>query len=284
MAMSVEEFDVMARSRRIHAQRFGSDPMPLVIGLHGLSGCMKNFDFIGEAFAGAPFQLVALDFRGRGKSELTPPGTYGWENHALDVLAVADALGVDRFSLIGQSMGASVAMKVAQIDGARLKAVVLVDTAGRVDRGVGPVIAAFLHHLDTTYDSIDSYLHAIKSQGLIAPWTEHWDRSFRYQAEETEVGVRSTAHSAALAEDRAYTATQDPYDRWKHWTMPTLLLRATWELLPGAGYVVPAGDVKLFTRTVVGSRAVEIDANHLTINTHADSIVALLEFLTTAAV
>ena len=52
------------------------------------------------------------------------------------MLAVAAALGFERFSVVGQSMGGSVAMKAAELDGHRLDAVVLLDVAGRVDPGV----------------------------------------------------------------------------------------------------------------------------------------------------
>ena len=56
-----EELDVAVRSHRLHAQRFGSPSAPLVIGVHGLSGNMKNFDFVGERLGGDALQLVALD-------------------------------------------------------------------------------------------------------------------------------------------------------------------------------------------------------------------------------
>ena len=116
MTILGEEFDVAVRGHRLHAQRFGSPSAPLVLGLHGLTGNMKTFDVVGELLGEDALQLVALDLRGRGRSDTTPPGTYGWENHALDVLAVADALGSEHFSLIGQSMGGSVAMKVAELE------------------------------------------------------------------------------------------------------------------------------------------------------------------------
>ena len=60
---------------------------------------------------------------------------------------MADTLGFHRFAIVGQSMGASVAMKAAELDGSRLRALVLVDVAGRVDPGVGPVIAGSLARL-----------------------------------------------------------------------------------------------------------------------------------------
>jgi pimeloyl-ACP methyl ester carboxylesterase len=273
------EFDIEVRSHRLHAQRFGPLNAPLVIGLHGLSGNMKNLDFLGERLSRDDLQLVAIDLRGRGKSQTTPPGTYGWESHAQDVLAVAEALGFDRFGLIGQSMGGSVAMKVAEIDAPRLTSVVLMDIAGRVDPGVGSAISAVIGQLDQTYDSVESYLAAKKALGLIEPWSDYWDRAYRYGLEKQGRHFRTLADHAALSEDRAYTATQDPYGRWKHLSMPTLLLRATRELRPGTGYVVPPDDRDTFVRTVAGSELAEVDANHLTINTHSDSADAIRAFL-----
>lgn len=274
-----EEFDITVRSHRLHAQRYGSPSAALVFGVHGLSGNMKSFDFVGERIGGDALQLVALDLRGRGKSQTTPPGTYGWENHALDVFAVADALGFERFSVIGQSMGGSVAIKAAELDGSRLDAIVLVDVAGRVDRGVGPVIASVIRRVDTAHGSVEGYVDAVKAEGLVEPWSEYWDRFYRYQLKAVDGGVRSRAHHEAVAEDRKYTATQHPYDRWKHLTMPTLLLRATRELLPGTGHVVPAADRDLFRREVRCGVVVEVDANHLTINMHPHTATATASFL-----
>jgi pimeloyl-ACP methyl ester carboxylesterase len=279
MTATAEELDLGVRTRRLHAQRFGSPTAPLVIALHGLSGTMRIFDVVGEHLGGDARQVVAVDLRGRGRSDTTPPGTYGWHHHALDVFAVADALGFERFSVIGQSMGGSIAMKAAELDGTRLDAVVLVDVAGRVDPGVGPVISSAIDRLDHVYASVDAYVAAEIAHGLVQPWDERWDRLARSQVREVAGGVRARADPGAVAEDRAYTATQDPYDRWRHLTMPTLLLRATRELVPGAGHVVPAADRDRFRREVPRSVVVEIDANHLTIAMHPHTATAVARFL-----
>ena len=274
-----EEFDIAVAAGRLHAQRFGSSSAPIVFGLPGLSGNVKNFDYLGERIGGETLQLVALDWRGRGKSETTDVGTYGWENHALDVLTVADALGYESFAVIGQSMGGSVAMKIAELAASRLNAVVLVDVAGRVDPGVGAVIADSIGRLGRVHESADEYVRVVRSQGLIDPWTDYWDRAHRYELEDDEDGVRTRTSTEAVAEDRAYTRTQDPYRRWKKLTMPTLLVRAKQELRPGSGFVVPVDDCEHFLREVPGATVVEIDANHLSINTHPDTVSAILRFL-----
>ncbi len=188
--MRAEDLEIVVRGRRLHAQRWGSRSAPLVVGFPGLRGTAERFAFIGEHIGGDELQLVALDPRGRGKSEKSAPGSYGWENHAKDVLAIADALGFERFSTIGHSMGGSVAMKTAELDASRLHRVVLIDIAGGVDRSVGAVIAGEIDDLRVTYDTVEEYLAHVRSGGLVEPWNEYWDRVQR--AEVTEVDGRVT--------------------------------------------------------------------------------------------
>jgi len=254
-----------------------------VLGLPGLAGNVENFAFIGERIAGDDLQLVALDLRGRGHSVATAAGTYGWENHARDVLAVAEALGAGRFAVVGQSMGGSVAMKLAELDASRLDAVILVDVAGRVDPGVGPVIAEALARVGRIFESPEQYVAEVRASGLIEPWSDYWERAYRYDLHRVDGGVETRTSPSAVAEDRAYTATQDPYDRWAHLTMPTMLVRATREIRPGAGHVVPLDDLNHFTRAVAHAEIVEIDANHLTVNTHPELASAAGSFLRRAS-
>lgn len=151
--MGAEDFEIVVRGSRLHAQRWGSQSAPLVIGCPGLRGIAEQFAVVGGRIGGDGLQFVALDPRGRGKSDKTSPGSYGWENHARDVLTLADGLGFERFSMIGNSMGGAVAMKTAELDASRLRRVVLIDIAGSVDRGVGAVIAGEIDDLRVTYDS-----------------------------------------------------------------------------------------------------------------------------------
>lgn len=274
-----EHLDLTVRGRRLHVRRWGAPSARLVIGVPGLTGTSASFGVLGSRLGGASLQLVAVDPRGRGRSEVTGPGTYGWEHHALDVLAIADELGTERFSVAGQSMGASVAMKVAELDAARLDAVVLLDVAGRVDPGIGPVIAGILDRLGVVYPSADAYLDEVRAQGLIDPWSDDWEAQYRDELEDVPGGVRLRADPDAVQEDRAYTWTQDPYARWAHLTMPTLLVRAARELRAGSGFTVPADDVVAFRRDVPEAQVVEIDANHITVNAHPETARAIAQFL-----
>ena len=62
----------------------------------------------------AQFDVVAPDLRGFGDSRETAPDPAGAEVHAGDILALADALGLEKFGLVGHDVGAYVAQAVAR--------------------------------------------------------------------------------------------------------------------------------------------------------------------------
>ncbi len=72
-------------------------------------------------------RAVALDLRGHGESEPPRDGDFSLEALAEDVLAVADALGLDRFVLVAHSHGTAVGAVLAALHPARLAGLVLVD-------------------------------------------------------------------------------------------------------------------------------------------------------------
>jgi pimeloyl-ACP methyl ester carboxylesterase len=273
------ELDLRTPSGRLHVQRFGAADAPLVLCLPGLSANLRAFDFLGERIGGADRQVVAVDLRGRGRSSVTGPGTYGWENHARDALAVAGQLGAESFSVIGQSMGAFVAMRMAAIDHARLERLVLIDACGAPDpQALGPIAGA-VERLGTVFSSVEAYLDRARSLGTIRPWSEYWERYFRYELEPVEGGVRSRSDPDAVREDSRYGQQHSPYELWSSLTMPVLLLRASQELLPGLGRIVSDTDRERFPREVASARVVEVDANHYGINTVEPSARAIREFL-----
>jgi len=275
---SSTEFDLDLPSGRLHAQRFGSPRAPLALCVPGLSANIKSYDFSCERIAGEHLQTVALDLRGRGKSEVTPAGTYGWPSHARDVFAAADALGVKSFSIIGHSMGGLVAMAAAAQDASRLQRIVLVDICGAPDpASLGP-IAMSVSRLGQVYPSTDVYLDALKGMRLIEPWSPYWERYFRHELEPVEGGVRSRSNREAVLEDSSYGASHSAYELWPSLTMPVLLLRATREILPGMGRIVSDADRVRFPIDVPTATAVDVDSNHYTIATSDASVAAMRAF------
>lgn len=68
---------------------------------------------------------IALDLRGRGRTR-GPDNEYSVTSMAGDVLAFADALRLDRFDLVGHSLGSCIAMEIALAHPERLHSLVVV--------------------------------------------------------------------------------------------------------------------------------------------------------------
>lgn len=72
-------------------------------------------------------RVVRWDARGHGESGGAPdPDTYRWDNLAVDLLALADELGIERFTAGGVSMGSATALHAAALAPERVTALVLV--------------------------------------------------------------------------------------------------------------------------------------------------------------
>jgi len=100
-----QDFDLELLRGRLRARRFGDSSGVTALCVPGLSSNSRVFERLGERFEREGRSLVAFDLRGRGRSEVTEPGTYGWENHARDVLEAAEAMGIEQFDFVGHSMG-----------------------------------------------------------------------------------------------------------------------------------------------------------------------------------
>ena len=102
-----------------------------VVLLHGfpLNGAM--WDEVVPALADR-YHLVVPDLRGHGATE-APDGPYETADHAVDVVALLDRLGVERAAIVGLSMGGYIAIQLMARAPERISAVVLADTMGRGD-------------------------------------------------------------------------------------------------------------------------------------------------------
>jgi 3-oxoadipate enol-lactonase len=288
-AAEYKDSDIPLQSGRLRVRRWGAADAPAVLCVPGLSANLCGFDRLAERLAGDTLQFVAVDLRGRGRSEVTGAGTHGRRNHARDVLAIADAVGAPSFAVIGQSSGAAIAMTCAQLEPSRIERLVLVDLAGSPDeRALAPVVAS-VSRLGAVYPSAQVAIALIKQTSIIPGWDEYWDRYFLYELRDVPGGVTPSSDSGAVLEDLGYgnamywSSLEAPvHALWDAVTMPALVLRARREILPGFGFILPAAEAERFAAAVPSARVVEIDANHYTITTHDDSIAAIGAFLRTS--
>jgi pimeloyl-ACP methyl ester carboxylesterase len=280
----VSDRDIDVPSGRLRARSWEPDRPadgPLVLCIPGLSSNLTSFNLLGPALAARGRRAVALDLRGRGHSQVTPVGTYGWDAHARDVLDAARALGAERFDLVGHSMGAYIGMIAAAGDPERIRRLVLIDGAGRTEPSTVEPITSNLGRLDRWHDSEEEYLALARDGGLAAPWSEAWEDFFRYELETGEDGaVRARTNLPAVMEDISYGGGVDQRELWPRLRAPTLLLRATQPLGDSGGFVVPAADAEGFAATVEDARVIEVEANHFGVLFHERTTSAAVDFLT----
>jgi pimeloyl-ACP methyl ester carboxylesterase len=257
-------FDLNLRSGRIHAHRWGVEGAPLLLCIHGLSANLCAFTLLAERLASRDRQVVAIDLRGRGRSEITPPGTYGLDNHARDVVDVASALGANEFDLAGWSLGALISMRVALREGRLLRSVTLIDHAGPSDAAPLAPIRSGLARLDAVVPRPDDYVQTIRAAGVIDPWSPFWDAYYTYELEQLPDGSWSPSTSRAAAEEDMYQDwPRDWSDHWRALTMPTVLVRAL-KPLNGA-LVVPDHAVEALLAANPAVRVVNTpETNHFT--------------------
>lgn len=127
--MNLQPLTLDLAGSRVAALRSGTAGARKVLALHGwldnaasfvpLAACLPDID------------LVMVDLPGHGHSDHLADGAPYTAPYAItQVLAIADALGWSRFTLLGHSMGAGIASLVAATAPLRVEALVAIEALG----------------------------------------------------------------------------------------------------------------------------------------------------------
>jgi pimeloyl-ACP methyl ester carboxylesterase len=125
----------------------GRTGAPVVLLIHGFGGSTFAWRETIPALARAGYRAVALDLPGFGLSDKTFDRDHSHPAQAAFVTGLMDLLGIERATLVGHSMGGSVAAHLALADPGRVEALVLVDAAIRGPEEAGGVSPTILLHV-----------------------------------------------------------------------------------------------------------------------------------------
>ena len=184
---STDGLTLYARDYPAHS---GKARLP-VICIHGLTRNASDFDELAPWVATQGRRVIALDVRGRGRSEHDPdPSKYNPMVYAGDVIKLAHDLGIERAVFIGTSMGGIITMTLAL---RRLKLI-----AAAVLNDVGPVISekglsriagyAGKGCVLTSWEQATDYIMSINQEAFPANDMEEWSKWAHRAFTENEQG------------------------------------------------------------------------------------------------
>jgi len=245
--------------------------------LHGGAAHVHWWDSVGPLLT-AHGRVLALDFRGHGRSQWAGAGNYGPPSYVDDVRGLIESLGT-RAILVGHSMGGAVAQWVAVTHPELLEALIVVDAP----HGGPPLLRRLMWRWRRR--SRSRVRPELRSAGDII-------RKFRLQPPETSLTKLELERLALLGAEQLANGTWafrfDPQTRaWrKHGarmmrpkirniTMPTLILRGDQSGL------VSRSHAARMKRKIRGSVYKEIPRafHHVPLDNPADTAAAMIEFV-----
>ena len=218
-----------------------------VIAIHGLTASFISFIGVAERLTGRR-PLFALDLRGRGDSD-KPEGPYGMAQHARDVAAAMQTLGLGPTVIVGHSMGAFVATALAAQNPELVSGIIMIDGGYVPDLPVGvdstkmldATLALRISQLKQTYESRQAFMEFWRQQPNFPPedWNA-WTESFLDYEVTGDTTVRPKASAEGVRIDVAEAFKKDEItDRLKSLKIPVLLVRAEKGLVPNQPPIFP---------------------------------------------
>ncbi|RUL74875.1 alpha/beta fold hydrolase [Dyella choica] len=129
-AAPVEQRIVLSQHLSLTALIWGDAGAPPLLALHGWLDNAGSFALLAPKLA-RRFRVIALELPGHGHSGHLPAGiSYHFVDYVSAVLSAADALGLERYTLLGHSLGAGIASLAAAAVPQRLEHLFLIEGLG----------------------------------------------------------------------------------------------------------------------------------------------------------
>ena len=236
---------IVANGIRLHYVRLGQGRSPLVL-LPGITSPAVSWEFVAERLASGN-DVYVLDNRGRGLSQGGPDLGYKLDDYAADTAGFIRALGLDRPAVLGHSMGARIAVRLAARFPAAVGKLVLVDPPVS-----GPGRRPYPIPLNFYLDSIRAVSRGLGYEDMkrSLPWSdEHLDLRMEWLP---------TCDETAIVESHKSFHEEEIHSDLSKIASEALLLYAE------KGGTVTDADAEEIARALRGSRKQRIDgAGHM---------------------
>ena len=214
MATSVQPKDktVNVNGINLHYLDWGNEGKPKILLLHGLRGHCHSWDDVSAEFC-KDYHILALDQRGRGESDWAPGGDYSSHSFVTDLEGFCEAVGFDKFTLIGHSMGGRNSMAFAGNNADKLENLVIVDIGpDLVPRGSGRITQELIN-VPEEFDSFeDVYAYQSKQNRFCSEPVLR--RRLTYSTKELPNGKLGWRYDLEIREQRRNNTGSKQPDLW----------------------------------------------------------------------
>ena len=219
-----------------------------ILALHGLTATRRYVFHGSRTVEQSGFLVISYDARGHGDSDPSPdPAAYRYADLAGDAVAALDAAGVEQAVLVGHSMGAATAVRVALEFPERVRALVL-------------GAPAHLGHPSTNlarWDALADGLERGGPQGMLDAMSplgvpEQWDATLRTVILQRLARHRHPEAVAAALRATPRSAAFDGLDVLGTLSVPTLVVGSRDEIDPDH----PLAVAEEYARRIPGARLV----------------------------
>jgi 3-oxoadipate enol-lactonase len=231
---------------RIHYALEGQSGAPVLVFSNSLGANYSMWDPQVRKFQ-KQFRVLRYDMRGHGQSSLTP-GPYSIEQLAKDVIALLDALELDRVHFCGLSMGGMIGMWLGVNAPERIYKLALCNTGAKIG----------------TLEGWNTRIEAVRKNGMksVASATvERWfTPAFREKAPANVANIQKMLEEANVEGFAACTAAVRDFDFREQVSkihLPTLVISGAHD--PGT----PPADGRFLAQQIPGARYAELNAAHL---------------------
>ena len=155
-AEAIDRF-VKVGALNLHYLEWGDAGTPPVVMIHGLTGNAHAFDNLAPHFV-PRYHVISVDVRGRGDSDWAGDGDYSNDAYVADLEGLRQALGFERFSLVGTSMGGRISLTYAGTYSERVERTILNDIGPEIDPRGGNRIATSTRDAVATFETMDEVI------------------------------------------------------------------------------------------------------------------------------
>ena len=263
---------------RVAYREWGEAKNPVLICVHGLGRCARDFDTLAAAMSDR-YRVVCPDVAGRGDSEwLADPMLYQLPQYVGDLVTLIARLDVESVHWVGTSMGALIGTALAAQKGSPVRKLVINDAGPVITKVSLERIAAYFGLMPPlpTMEAAEKYIRTVS-----ATFGEHTDAEWRFL---TEVAVRPNAdgsyrlhYDPRIAEPFRKTMPEGDLELWPLWnavSCPTLVLRGAQSDL------LTRETAQKMTETGPKAKLVEVPGvGHAPTLMHEDQVRIVREFL-----